>query len=489
MEKQTILVTGGAGFVGSNLVARLVRDGHRVISLDNYFAGSREAHVEGAEYREGHTKDVARLISEPVDTIFHLGEYSRVEQSVLEPEIVHDLNVVGTAGVIEFWRDANRDGQRCKLIYAGSSTKFGDGGTTPQTSPYAKTKADNTVRIREMGEQEHLPHAITYFYNVYGPGERSGVYGTVIRWFKEMYLRGEPITIVSPGTQTRNFTHVDDVVDALARVADAGEGDEFGIGSDRAYTMLEVARLFGGDIIMLPPRASNRMSSELHTEKTHALGWKPIRDLAGHIAEFRAAHPRGDAREQRVLVISTTFCPVSGPAEDALCVLMQQMPSVQFDIITTAVSGKGPGTTCPAANAVVHRVGFGKRYDKYLLPFLSVPVARRLHAEHRYLFVWALFASYAALAALVFRSVSRVPLLVTLADQSFERASWLRRLVSGFIIRRADQVYAHESVQESAAQRIARRVRMQRSLGHGDAFANQIRYLYAGILAAARKGR
>lgn len=487
MTPQTILVTGGAGFVGSNLIARLIDDGHRVISLDNYFAGTREAHVAGADYREGHTKHIAALVSEPVDIIFHLGEYARVEQSVLEPDIVHDLNVVGTAAVIEYWRAANEGGRHCKLVYAGSSTKFGDGGATPETSPYAKTKADNTVRVRETGEAEGIPYAITYFYNVYGPGERSGVYGTVIRWFKEMYLRGEPITIVSPGTQTRNFTHVHDIVDALLLVAERGQGDEYGIGSARAYTMLEVAQLFGGEIVMLPPRTSNRMTSELHAGKTHALGWKPARDLAGHIAEFRAAHPRGDTREQRVLVLSTTFCPVSGPAEDALCVLMQRMPSVQFDIITTVVSGQGRGATCPATNATIHRVGLGNRYDKFLLPFLSMPVARRLHAQHRYLFAWSLFASYAALAALVFRSVSHVPLLITLADQRFDQVSWFRRAIAGFIMRHADQVYAHESAQEDVALRVARRVRMQRSLGHGDAFANQIRYLYADILRTSRR--
>jgi UDP-glucose 4-epimerase len=486
MEAQTILVTGGAGFVGSNLVARLVQDGHRVISLDNYFAGTREAHVDGAEYRDGHTKDIATLIPESIDIIFHLGEYARVEQSVLEPEVVHDLNVVGTAAVIEFWRAANST-KPCKLVYAGSSTKFGDGGTTPETSPYAKTKAENTIQVRDIGEKEKLPYAITYFYNVYGTGERTGVYGTVIRWFKEMYLRGEPITIVSPGTQTRNFTHVDDVVDALIRVAEKGEGDEFGIGGNRAYTMLEVAHLFGGEVVMLPPRTSNRMTSELHTEKTRTLGWTPVRDLATHIIEFVTTHPRGESKEQRVLVLSTTFCPVSGPAEDALCLLMHKMPSVKFDIITTAVSGQSTGPLCTAPNASIYRVGLGNRYDKYFFPFLSIPTALRLHRAHRYLFVWSLFASYAALAALVFRSVSRVPLLVTLADQSFGRLSRTRRLVSGFIMRHADQVYAQESAQEDAALKIARRVRMHRSLGHGDAFANQIRYLYADILRTSRK--
>lgn len=190
--KKLAVVTGGAGFIGSHLCERLAKEGYRVISLDNYFTGSKENHVEGVEYREGHTKDIAVHITEKPDIIFHLGEYARVEQSVLEPEMVHNLNTIGTQGAIDFWKK-----HRCKLLYAGSSTKFGDEGKTRETSPYAKTKAENSDFVREVGERENLPYAITYFYNVYGPRERTGVYGTLIALFKDMYARGAPITVVA----------------------------------------------------------------------------------------------------------------------------------------------------------------------------------------------------------------------------------------------------------------------------------------------------
>src|SRR3989344_3823358 len=123
MKHQLILVTGGAGFIGSHLCVRLVKEGHHVISLDNYFTGRRENHVPGVDYREGHTKDIEKHISETPDLIYHLGEYSRVEKSLEEPALVWDLNKDGTFGVLEFWRKRG-----CKMIYAGSSTKFGDGG-------------------------------------------------------------------------------------------------------------------------------------------------------------------------------------------------------------------------------------------------------------------------------------------------------------------------------------------------------------------------
>jgi len=474
-----IVVTGGAGFVGKHLVARLIEDGHRVIVLDNFFAGTRTNRIDKAEYREGHTKDIAALVPERPDLIFHLGEYARVEQSVLEPEIVHDLNVVGTAAVIEFWRGVNAQGTRSKLVYAGSSTKFGDGGTTPETSPYARTKADNTGKVREIGEREQLPYAITYFYNVYGPGERGGIYGTVIEWFKEMYLRGDPIAVVSPGTQVRNFTHVFDIVDALVMVGESGHGDEYGIGAERAYSMLDVAHLFGTDVVMLPPRPSNRMSSELHTEKTRSLGWSPARDLATYVRDFVSTHARGAAHERRVLVLATSFYPTEGPAERALRELAEAMPDVTFDVVAAKMNDAA-ATGLPA-NIVVHQVGTGHRLDKFLLPILGFHTAYALHKEHRYLFAWSLMASYAAIAGVMLKAVARLPLLITFADQDFERYGTVKRVILDHLVREADQVYGI-GTQEEHANRVRRGRPLRQSLGEGDAFANQLRYAYATLL-------
>lgn len=279
MTNQTILVTGGAGFIGSHLCARLVKDGHRVISLDNYFTGSRENHVPGVDYREGHTKDIEKHVPETPDLIYHLGEYSRVEKSLQEPALVWDLNKDGTFGVLEFWRKRG-----CKLLYAGSSTKFGDGGLGRDQSPYSWTKASNTELVRNYSTWYGLPYAITYFYNVYGPGERSGVYGTVIEIFKQKRQAGEPLTINAPGTQKRNFTHIDDIIDGLILIGANGNGDDFGLGDERAYSILNVAEMFGGEIIMNPAPHGNRMASDIDTSKTRALGWSPKKNLADYIA-------------------------------------------------------------------------------------------------------------------------------------------------------------------------------------------------------------
>lgn len=480
MDRKIVLVTGGAGLVGANLCRRLVELRYRVISLDNYFAGSRENHLAGVEYREGHTKDIAHHVPETPDIIYHLGEYSRVEQSLLEPDIVHDLNVVGTAAVLEFWKE-----KKCKLVYAGSSTKFGDGGLARSATPYAASKAANTELVKKIGDELRLPYAITYFYNVYGPGERAGIYGTLIEAFKQMYLSGAPLAVTSPGTQRRNFTHVDDIVDALVVVGEKGQGDEYGLGNTTSFSVLDVAHLFGGPIVMLPERAGNRMQSALDTTKIGALGWKPKRTLDGYIREFVASHPRGATREKRVLVFSTTFYPTVGPAEEALLELMRKMPDVQFDVVTSAFSRGSARAACPVANAHIHRVGFGWRTDKYLLPILGYRVARRLHAQHAYLFAWSLMASYAAAAGVVLKRATNVPLLITLADQNLNDVSFIARLGLRLILTDADQVYGAASQEEQAASLSKKTLR--HSMGEGDAFANQLRYAYAELLLNQQK--
>lgn len=283
--KGLVVVTGGAGFIGSHLSERLVRDGYRVISLDNYFAGSTENHVEGVEYRTGHTKDIALHISETPDLIFHLGEYSRVAASLHEPEVVFDLNMAGTFSVLEFWRK-----KKCTLVYAGSSTKKvearEDGVEGRDLAPYTWMKAANSELVKNYARWYELPYAITYFYNVYGPRERSiEEYGTVIETWRRRVLEGKSLQVRMPGTQKRAFTHVLDTVDGLMLVGEKGEGDDFGIGTDEEFSLLEVAEMFGGEIEMLPQTQSTRSSAAVDSTKTHALGWVPQHHLPDYVRE------------------------------------------------------------------------------------------------------------------------------------------------------------------------------------------------------------
>ena len=291
MQKHKILVTGGAGFIGSHLCERLAQnERNEVFSLDNYFTGSENNHVPKVTYIKGNTLDIESLINFKPDIVYHLGEYSRVEQSFDDIEKVWQYNKDGMFAVLEF---ARRTGS--KILYAGSSTKFGDGGLGRSASPYAWTKATNTELVENYGEWFNVPFAITYFYNVYGPREiKDGKYATLIALFKEKMRKNEPLTVVSPGIQRRNFTYIGDVINALILVGENGYGDEFGIGSNESFTIKEIAHMFleteGKDnnvLVMLPERKGNRMMADVITAKTEALGWKSTGSIKDYISKMK----------------------------------------------------------------------------------------------------------------------------------------------------------------------------------------------------------
>lgn len=284
-QRDTVLVTGGAGLIGTHLIKLLLEKGYRVVSLDNYFIGSKDHHIEGAEYVEGHTKDIEKLLGhENPKIIFHLGEYSRVEQSFEDLELVWQSNVHGAHCVFEYWRK-----RQCKLVYAGSSTKFSDGGLGRDQSPYAWMKASNTELVRNYGNWFKLPYAITYFYNAYGAQElATGPYASVIGRFKTQFFEGKPITVTAPGTQKRNFTFAGDIARGLLMVGEAGQGDDYGLGSHESHTILEIAQMFGGEVTMLPERAGNRMDSICDTSRVEKeFGWKTEQTVEGYIETLK----------------------------------------------------------------------------------------------------------------------------------------------------------------------------------------------------------
>jgi len=284
--KKTALVTGGAGFIGSHLCEALFNSGnYEVFSLDNYFTGSEDNHIKGVTYIEGNSAEIDSLIDFKPDYIYHLGEYSRVEQSFEDIELVWKFNKDGIFAVLEFCRKT-----KAKLVYAGSSTKFGDGGLGRSQSPYAWSKATNTELVKNYGNWYGLKYAITYFYNVYGPREISqGKYATLIALFKEKVKNSEPLTVVSPGSQKRNFTHVDDIINGIILVGENGFGDNYGIGSPESFSIIDIANMFkGAKIEMIPERPGNRMSADVVTEKTKSLGWSPKWSIKEYIVNEQA---------------------------------------------------------------------------------------------------------------------------------------------------------------------------------------------------------
>lgn len=284
-----ILVTGGAGHIGSHVIEQLLENSqNKVISLDNYSNGNPNNHIKGADYRKGHTKDVEKLIPETPDIIFHLGEYARIAPSIDEPEMVYDQNALGTFKIVEYCRKKKIK----KLIYAASSTKFATNGQERHANPYSFTKANNVDLINNYGKWYGLPYAICYFYNAFGPRENgNGKYATLIANFEQIYLKGDAFTVVKPGTQKRNFTYVKDLARGMILVAQKGIGDGYALNNPNAYSIIEIANAFGGPIRYIDGY-SGRIDSGDAPNKTNEIGWEATINIIDYIKNFIKDNPR-----------------------------------------------------------------------------------------------------------------------------------------------------------------------------------------------------
>jgi len=279
-----ILVTGGAGHIGSHVIEELQKNNrHKIISLDNYSNGNLKNHIDGVEYRRGHTKNIFKLIPEKPDIVYHLGEYARVTPSLLEPEKVYDYNIRGTFSVVEFCRQKN-----VKLIYAASSTKFAPLDEGRNHCPYSFSKAVNVDLINNYGRWYGLNYAICYFYNAFGGREKGkGKYATLIAKMQNYYLHKKIFPIIIPGTQKRNFTHVKDLAKGFILVGEKGIGDNYTLANKNSYSILEVAKMFGLKTKMVDGNPGRNGSGNIQSRVRKELGWETTIDLKDYINEFK----------------------------------------------------------------------------------------------------------------------------------------------------------------------------------------------------------
>lgn len=282
------LVTGGAGFVGSALVRALAQrtDVQQVVSLDDYSSGSEDNHVASATYVRASTTSVPEALPEGfVPTIvFHFGEFSRVVLSLDDPLRTFLSNQYGTACVARYAAACG-----AKLVYSGSTAMLGNAGADQHLNPYAWTKAKNVELLRNFATWYDLEYACCYFYNVFGPGQiRYGPYATVVGIFEEQAARGEPLTVVSPGTQTRAFTHIADIVKGVLLVAEHGQGDDYLLGTDENISIMDLAKLFEMPYTMVAARRGERTHSCILPSRARTeLGWAPTQSVRDYIRDVR----------------------------------------------------------------------------------------------------------------------------------------------------------------------------------------------------------
>ena len=263
--KNILVVTGGAGFVGSNLIDLLIKETNfKIISIDNYYSGSKSNHIKNnrVKYIKGDTANLNKILDKQkkkINSVFHFGEFSRIFQSFKMFDLCYHSNSVGTKAVFKFCLDNN-----IKIIYSATSATLGNNGDDKNLSPYAFTKSKNLELLENLNKWFNLKFEVIFFYNVYGPRQiRKGDMATVIGIFENQYLNKKPLTIVKPGTQTRRFTHIYDTVKVCYEAFKTNKCKYYSISNKNSYSILEVAKMFRSEIIYLKPRDGERYASAL----------------------------------------------------------------------------------------------------------------------------------------------------------------------------------------------------------------------------------
>ena len=276
-----VLVTGGVGFIGSNLIKQLVKNDFKVTSIDNYSTGSINNEIKGVEYINDDIENIHKIQTN-FNLCFHLAAQSRVQPSFDNPNESLRVNVNGTSRVME-WAKKNNT----KVIYAGSSSKHHD----PSDSPYAMYKF--------LGEQVCLLYKKSYnvnveicrFYNVYGPGENvDEKFGNVIGIWTTKIKKNQPLPIVGDGKQRRDFIHVYDLVDGLIKIAesDISHNDAWELGSGINYSVNDLFNFFKNkydiESINIPDQPGNyRKTLRTNDDTLKLLNWDPKDRLKSHI--------------------------------------------------------------------------------------------------------------------------------------------------------------------------------------------------------------
>ncbi len=280
------LVTGGAGFIGSHIVKRLLKDGHEVRVLDNLSTGRRERIPAGVEFIEADFThmDSVRHAFEDVDGVFHVGALPRVQVSIEDPVTTSLHNIMGTINILTLARDANVK----RVVYSASSSAYGLQAKYPLTTdmlphplnPYAVQKYVGELFCENFARLYGMETVSLRYFNVYGPDmAEDGAYVTVLSVFKQQAMRGEPLTVVGDGEQTRDFTHVLDVVEAnilAMNSSKVGAGEVLNIGAGEDHSVNEVAAMFNRPVkhVAERPGEPRRTLADI-SETRELLGWEP----------------------------------------------------------------------------------------------------------------------------------------------------------------------------------------------------------------------
>lgn len=290
------LVTGGAGFIGSHLTDALIAKGNEVVIIDNLSGGNVANINPKADFHKLDLRNIEDIkpLFNGVDFVFHLAARPRIPLSIQDPISAHENNLNATLNVLV----ASRDAKVKKVIYSSSSSIYGNQNKLPlqedmvakPINPYGLQKYVGELYCRIFSDLFQLPTVSLRYFNVFGPrAPREGAYATVIGIFLSQKEKGEPLTIIGDGEQSRDFTYVKDVVRAniLASESKVGSGEAFNIGAGHNYTVNKLAGFIGGTTVHIPSRPGESKHSLADTSLAkELLGWQAEYDLESGLKEM-----------------------------------------------------------------------------------------------------------------------------------------------------------------------------------------------------------
>ena len=287
--KNIIIITGGAGFIGSNLIKYLLNNTNlKIISVDNYSTGSKKNHInhKNVKYINSENINISKILKKytnKIKVIFHFGEFSRIYQSFIRSKECLNSNINNSFAVINFAKD-----NKIKIIYSATSSSLGNNGRDQNSSPYTWTKSKNIELIKNYSKWFGLKYELLFFYNVYGPGQiSSGKMATVIGIFETQYKNKKPLTIVKPGSQIRDFTHIDDIIRGCYLAMNKGKQSEYMLSSGKKYSILQIAKMFNIKYKFIPSRAGDRRDSTvLNNNAKKILGFASKKHIKTYIDEY-----------------------------------------------------------------------------------------------------------------------------------------------------------------------------------------------------------
>lgn len=510
-KKKTILITGGAGFIGSHLCEKYLREGNRVIAMDNLQTTFDRKNIEKF-FSDKNFKfikhDIIKPISIPekIDWIFNFACSGSPTNYQFDPVHTTKTNTQGAINLLELAKKNN-----ARIMQASTSEVYGDPHESPQRETYSGNVStlgpracyDEGKRCAETLFMDYYREygvdiKIIRIFNTYGTNMDVND-GRAISNFIANALEDKDIVIYGDGSQTRSFQYIDDLVSGIDAMMNSIDFiGPVNLGNPGEVTILDIAKIIinktdSGSQIIFKEKVTDdpqRRCPDITLAK-ETLGWEPKVSLDSGLDKTIEYFKSVERPEKKIMVFSTTYYPDLGPAEAAIYELSKEMPDVEFHIITTKFRG-GRLSFERKDNNFIYRVGLGITFDKYLLPILGVIKAYKINKINKFRFAWSVMASYGGLSALAVKTVSKnINFLLTIDSKELENRSFVKgKMLAPFykvIFSNADRIYVSDFNIEKKAKIISRGAQVSVVDPNSKSFVDYIKYSFADIVNRQEK--